>query len=230
MARLPMLALATALALAPACGRAMSFVADPPFLFLSGRVVPDDLRTWRRTLERHEGAIKVVVLAHSPGGTSFVGREIGADIRARQLTTVVAGRCTSACASMFLGGERRHFSSRMNEAPTVLGFHGTYAGNDGTLRRDANQDYFLEMTGGRFAPELVARFTALEKRSGMLYLLHPSQRKQESDPLALVCQGDEDHTQRDSECERLKDVDALAQGVVTSWDAVVVPSPPRPRR
>lgn len=223
------LTLALALGLGPACAQAMSFVAEPPWLFLSGRVVAEDRKTWNEAMARFGDRIRTVVFFNSPGGLTASGRFIGAEIRARGFTTVVTGRCVSACTTMFLGGEKRQFATSMNEWPTWLAFHGTY-GRNGKLRRDADREYHLAMSGGRLSPEVVERFSSLENRRGLLYFTHPLQREAGPAPLAILCQGDEDRARRESECERLETVDALSQGIVTTWDTVTIPPLPRFRR
>ena len=55
---------------------AMQFVADPPFLHLSGRVESADWATWEETMERYRGKIDTIVFHNSPGGHSNTGRRI----------------------------------------------------------------------------------------------------------------------------------------------------------
>ena len=59
-----------------------------------------------------------------------------------------------------------------------------------------------------------------EDTTRALLLSHPSYRE----PLALFCTGDEPRRKRAELCERPKDVDALAVGVVTTWDLATVPA------
>jgi hypothetical protein len=222
-----------AVALAGVAGgvRAMSFHAQPPFLYLAGRVVPTDWEAWNEAMKRFDGKIRAVVFDNSPGGNSKTGRMIGASIREHGFMTVVAGRCSSACANMFLGGKQRLFSAKLLERPTVLGYHGTYEHrNNHHLVKNRPPDYFLDMTDGKMSEELVARFTSIEKRQGLLYFIHPNQQAKDGESLAYFCNGDENPQYRDEECERLKDVDALSAGVVTSWDLANVPEPPKPNR
>ena len=192
---------------------AMSFHAQPPYLFLAGKVVPTDWDAWNEAMKRFDGKIRAVVFDNCPGGTSRVGRQIGASIREHAFMTVVAGRISSACANMFLGGTQRLFSARLLERPTVIGYHGTYEHrNNHHLVKDRPPDYFIDMTGGKMSEELIARFTSIEKRSGLLYFIHPNQQAKEGESLSYFCSGDENPRYRDDECERLKDVDALSAG------------------
>ena len=204
----------------------MEFHAAPPVLHLSGRVVDSDWAAWKDAMSEFDGKIQYVVFHHSPGGDSRTGRSIGQEIRKRGFKTVVAGRCVSACANMFLGGVERYFSATLNERPKTLGFHGSYSKSTGEMNKRRSGDYFVQMTDGKMDEAFVERFIRLEKRSGMLYLVHPSQRREGADQaLAYLCQGDEHKERRAEECENLKEADALSMGVVTTWDAVKVDTP-----
>jgi hypothetical protein len=222
------LALAALIACGPAA--AMHFFAEPPVLHLMGRVDKSDWDIWKEAIYKYEGKIDTVVFHQSPGGDSVTGRNIGRSIRKLGWRTVVAGRCMSACANMFLGGKQRLFSSRLNEEPTVLGYHGSYDKWTGEVNKRASGEYFHIMSEGKMSPDLIDRFIQIDLRQGALYLIHPAQRKAEDDPLAFFCRGSEDSGRRDKECERMVGVDALGSGVVTSWDAAVTPPKPRMRR
>ncbi|APV51700.1 hypothetical protein BWI17_19620 [Betaproteobacteria bacterium GR16-43] len=206
---------------------AMSFHADPPYLYLASRVVKTDWEAWQEAMERFDGKIKAIVFDNSPGGDSVTGRRIGHDIRKRGLMTVVSGRCASACANMFLGGKERLFSARLNEQPTVLGYHGSYNKKTHQLSKNRPPDYFVEMSEGKMDEDFVGTFTSIENRKGLLYFVHEAQQR-DGGPLAYLCKGDENPKHRDEECENLKGVDALSKGIVTSWDVAKVPFPPKP--
>lgn len=218
-------ALAIALALVPPAA-AMHFFAEPPVLHLMGRVHPEDWAAWEEAMARYKGKIDTVVFHQSPGGHSNTGRKIGQDIRTRGLHTVVAGRCRSACANMFLGGKERHFSSRLEDA-TALGYHGSYNRTTKELNRKRTGDYFVEMTGGKMSEELIERFIRIENYKGFLFMIHPKQRPDARAPLAYLCTGEENTRKFASECEAVNGVDALASGVVTSWEVVPTPKAPR---
>ena len=87
--------------------QAMTFTLSPPVLYLGGPVVGSDWDAWEEAMKRFGAEIKIVALHDSGGGDSLAGRRIGNDIRKRNLQTVVHGRCSSACANMFLGGKER---------------------------------------------------------------------------------------------------------------------------
>ena len=205
---------------------AMTFHADPPYLYLSGNVTATDWAAWQEAFVRFKGRIDTVVFHQSPGGDSATGRRIGQSIRDRKLKTVVAGRCVSACANMFLGGAEREFAASRLKIPPVLGYHGSYNKQTREVNKNKKGDYFYAMTDGRMSEELVERFIRIEDKRGMLYFAHPQQRRTPVTPLAMLCRGDEDAKHREEECEKLTAVDALSTGVVTSWELRSIPAPP----
>jgi hypothetical protein len=218
------IAIAISLLATPAA--AMRFYAAPPFLHLTGRVVSDDWEMWKSALRTFEDQLKVVVFHDSPGGLALTGRRIGPAIRAAGMRTVVAGRCMSACANMFLGGVERSFASTLRARPTVVGYHGSYSGNSGAVKWDFDASYYVELTGGKMDAAFVESFARLESNNGALYFIHPAQRESDSKALAYLCKGNEQQFARDTECTPLAAVDGLQKGIFTTWDAVVVPAVP----
>ncbi len=222
---------------------AMTFHASPPILYLGGTVVATDWDAWLEAMTRFgggpDGAITTIVFHQSGGGDSRAGRLIGNNIRKRKLNTVVYGRCASACANMFLGGITRQFAATPAHAAkveaTFLGFHGSYNKATKTLNTKRSGDYFLAMSDGKMSEEFVEKFIRLENEKGLLRFMHPDhdpyphphQAVLQKTPLALLCKGNELPAKRVEQCEHLDGVDALTQGVVTTWDeAAIVPPPP----
>jgi hypothetical protein len=66
--------------------------------------------------------IRTVVLAHSGGGDPPTGYCVGALIRKNALSTVIRGRCASACSRMWLGGVERS----LDGPGAKVGVHGNY--------------------------------------------------------------------------------------------------------
>lgn len=216
--------------LAAACNAgAMTFHAAPPLLYAGGPVVASDWAAWEEAMTRFAGTIDTVVFHESGGGDSNTGRRIGADVRKRGLKTVALGRCSSACANMFLGGTTRQFASRIDDTKTTVGFHGSYNKQTKTLNRNRRADYFVNMTGGKMSEEFVERFILIEDKRGMMRFTHPLQRDKPSDPVAMLCKGSELPSQRNEQCEKLGGVNALSKGVVTTWDTRDVKAPPKPQ-
>ena len=171
---------------------AMSFHAAPPYLYLGGGVVRSDWDAWQEAMKKFDGNIDTIVLHDSGGGDSLAGRRIGDDIRTRKLGTVVLGRCSSACANMFLGGVTRQYAELKPTVHTVLGYHGSYNKETKELNRKKSPDYFLKMTDGKMSEEFVERFIRLENKRGLLRLVHPVQLLRVSEPLAMLYKGDEE--------------------------------------
>jgi len=113
----------------------------------------------------------------------------------------------------------RQFASRDDRHEIVLGYHGSYNKKTKAVNMKKSGSYFSELTGGKMDDELIERFIHIENKNGALLLSHPSYRE----PLALFCAGDEPRRKRAQLCEHPKDIDALAVGVVTTWDLARVP-------
>ena len=206
---------------------AMTFTVSPPTLYLGGAVVASDWDAWQDAMQRFGPQIDTVVLHDSGGGDSAAGRRIGADIRERKLRTVVHGRCSSACANMFLGGVERQFALTDKKITAVLGYHGSYNKKTHEVNRRKPGDYFVQMTDGKMDSEFVERFIRLEKQRGLMRFFHPMQRAKIDDPLVMLCYGDEDRAQLFEQCERVPEIDALSKGVVTTWGVYEIEPPPK---
>jgi hypothetical protein len=208
---------------------AMTFHAKPPTLYLGGTVVESDRATWDDAMSRFGSNLTTIVFHQSGGGDSPTARFIGRDIRNRQFATVVYGRCTSACATMFLGGTVRQFATTASKSEsTVLGFHGSYNKTTKALIKKRSSDYFLEMTDGKMSENFIEKFIRLENKKGLLRLIHPAQSQKQKAPLAMLCKGNELAAKRVEQCEHLDGVDALKQGVVTTWEQREIVTPPAP--
>lgn len=220
------LALVAALLLPPA--RAMSFDVQPPYAFLGGAVVREDWDSWQALMALHAADIRVVVLHQSGGGDALAGRRIAADLRTRGLHTVVVGRCSSACANLFLAGVERQFAPPLPGLQHVLGFHGSYNKRTQELNRRRGPDFFVEMTGGKMDAAFVERFIRLENKSGLMRFFHRDQAPPLARASTQLCSGEEERSERDAQCEPLPEVDALEKGVVTRWETREVPLPAKP--
>jgi hypothetical protein len=110
----------------------------------------------------------------------------------------------------------------------VLGFHGSYNKTTKALVKKRSSDYFLEMTDGKMSENFIEKFIRLENKRGLLRLIHPSQSLKQKTPLAMLCKGNELAAKRAEQCEHLGGVDALKQGVVTTWEQREIIAPPAP--
>jgi hypothetical protein len=214
--------------IAPSKSHAMTFYAAPPLLYLGGSVVPEDWDNWEAAMIQFDGEITTIVFHDSGGGDSAASRKIGYNIRERGFRTVVSGRCSSACANMFLAGVQRQYAAPDSTRRHVLGYHGSYNKITKQLNTKRTGDYFVLMTDGKMTEDFVDQFIKLEKQNGLMRFFHRNQRVNFDDPLVQLCNGDEDRTKRDEQCERLPEIDALQVGVVTTWTVVGIPPPPKP--
>lgn len=206
---------------------AMTFHAAPPVLYLGGAVVESDRAAWGDAMTRYGSNLTTVVFHQSGGGDSPTARYIGRDIRKRRLNTAVYARCSSACATMFLGGTVRQFAATASKSEsTVLGFHGSYNKTTKALVKKRSSDYFLEMTDGKMSAEFIEKFIRLENKKGLLRLIHPAEALKRKAPLAMLCKGYELAAKRIEQCEHLDGVDALKHGVVTTWEQREIVAPP----
>lgn len=83
-------------------------------------------------LKATEGLTKVNVLLESPGGLVKEALEIGATIRTRGYSTLVApgtDGCYSACALIWVSGARRYMAP-----DSVIGFHAAYVKENGEYK------------------------------------------------------------------------------------------------
>lgn len=206
---------------------AMTMTAQPPVLYLGGRVLPGDWDAWQDIMLRVGAQIDTIALYDSGGGDSRAGRSIGEDIRKRKLRTVVSGRCSSACANMFLGGSTRQYALVDGRITGVLGYHGSYNKQTKRVNTRRSGDYFVQMTDGKMDEAFVERFIRLENQRGLMRFFHPVQRGKPDDPLVFLCTGNENRNELYEQCERIADVDALSHGVVTTWGVYELAAPPR---
>lgn len=211
------------------CADAMTFHAAPPILYLGGAVVEPDRAAWDDAMSRFGEDLTTIVFHQSGGGDSPTARFIGRDIRKRKLNTAVYERCSSACATMFLGGTVRQFATTAAKSEsTVLGFHGSYNKTTKALNKKRSGDYFRVMTDGKMSDEFIEKFIRIENKKGLLRLIHPSQLLKQKTPLAILCKGTELAARRAEQCEHLGGTDALNQGVVTTWEQREIIAPPAP--
>lgn len=98
---------------------------ETPMILVSGDIVRGDESKFRRISLEHENA---VVLLDSMGGTLGPALSIGEAIRLREYVTVVPNGsvCASACALVWLAGERRALSPAGK-----VGFHASYYEENG---------------------------------------------------------------------------------------------------
>jgi ATP-dependent protease ClpP protease subunit len=197
----------------PAPAMTMDFQSAGTTLVLSGHVADGDLARLKDALA--PGEIRLVVLGDSTGGDLWNGLNVGELIREQGLPTVVAGRCASACALIFLGGTSRAFAAAPVEAR--LGFHGAHSRSTKAVSlRNAGRlrTYIERMTGGKYTGELLDKTVYIRDSRDIVYVYHPAQAPAARGPVAECLVGEDG--QRN--CTPLQGFDALSLGVVTTLE------------
>lgn len=203
---------------------AMEFEVRVPFVFLSGRVMGNELRILQDAAEQQPG-ITTVVLKDSPGGDARTGYALGEYIREKGLNTLLSGYCRSSCSRMFLGGKNRAYSDDQPLEKTYVAFHGNYA-SDGSLhkaRMPMLKEWVIKHSDGKANPQLVEQWVNLENRKGFAYFYHPQIQSDIGAHRVMLCQGTEDPKRRKELCAKPDFGDALANGIVTSLEIVKIP-------
>lgn len=214
-------ALATLLVALAAPAPALTLETEGRFLVASGEV-GNDLGAFRQALDDHR--IDTVVFVNSPGGDLWTGMRIGRLIADRGLATVVAGRCLSACAIMFVGGRERRFADAFRNTPAYLGIHGAH--NRDTRQVDPQLQpqiyaFFRQQTGERFHSVVMNRaLYDMDDARAMLVVPDPSR----ADATVVHCRSGSLPRER---CTPIPGVDAFSLGLVTAREPVAVPLPAR---
>lgn len=134
--------------------------ADQRTLDFSGPIVIGVTSRVRQVLEAHP-AITTVRLT-SPGGRVVEARELGEIIRARGLTTVASGTCSSACTVIFMAGRERLL------APTgSLGFHRYRSPDPDQEEAQANMAIDRRLFGTQGVPHWFLEQAFATPNSGM---------------------------------------------------------------
>lgn len=217
-ARAAVLAAAVALA-GPAA--ALTLEAEGRTLVVSGEV-GNDLPAFEQALD--DTKADTVLFVNSPGGDLWTGMRIGRLIASRGLATVVAGRCLSACAIMFLGGRERRFADAFRTTPAYLGLHGAHnrdtRGVDPQLQPQIYA-FVRQQTGARFDAALLNRaLYDMDDAGAMLIVPDPSR----ADSTVVHCRSG---TLPRARCTPIAGVDALSLGLVSAREPVAVTLPAR---
>lgn len=203
--------------------QAMEFEVRGTLVLMSGKVTGMELRELKSVLEKNPG-ITTVVLKNSHGGDAPTGYLVGEFIRAHGLNTALSGYCISSCSRMFLGGNQRQYSDDQPLEETFVGLHGNYADTGNLLagRMDMLKDWVIKYSDGKANPELVDKWVHIANHHGYASFYHRDARLLPGTQKVLLCQGTEERGKRMEQCEKPALGDALANGIVTSWDIVHV--------
>ncbi|WP_199104499.1 hypothetical protein [Aquitalea sp. ASV11] len=188
-------------------------------VLMSGPVTGIELRVLESTLESHPD-INTVVLKNSHGGDARTGYAVGEFIRAHKLNTALSGFCISSCSRMFLGGVQRQYSDEQPLDKTFVGLHGNYA-VDGSLqagRMGYLKDWVIKYSDGKANPDLVEQWVHIPNHHGYIAFYHRDASILLGTQKVMLCQGTEEKGKRQEQCAKPEMGDALANGIVTTWD------------
>jgi hypothetical protein len=194
-------------------------------VLMSGPVTGIELRVLAGTLESHPD-ITTVVLKNSHGGDARTGYAVGEYIRAHKLNTALSGFCISSCSRMFLGGVQRQYSDEQPLDKTYVGLHGNYAA-DGSLqagRMGYLKDWVIKYSDGKANPDLVEQWVHIPDHHGYIAFYHRDATILPGTQKVMLCQGTEDRGKRQEQCAKPEMGDALANGIVTTWEMYSLPA------
>ena len=99
-------------------------------LHIDGSVTPEVAEQFKELIGKHPEVERVSLI--SPGGSIDAAIEISSIIKERNLSTVAAGECSSACTLIFLSSKVRIYG-----AGAFLGFHSPSGGGAGDVAVNA---------------------------------------------------------------------------------------------
>jgi hypothetical protein len=141
-------------------------------------------------------------------------------IRAHKLNTALSGFCISSCSRMFLGGVQRQYSDEQPLDKTYVGLHGNYAA-DGSLqagRMGYLKNWVIKYSDGKANPDLVEQWVHIPNHHGYIAFYHRDATILPGTQKVMLCQGTEDRGKRQEQCAKPEMGDALANGIVTTWE------------
>ncbi|MBL0426302.1 hypothetical protein [Ramlibacter alkalitolerans] len=213
---------ACAFILAAPAARAMDFNLVGDVLVMSGPVTGNELVQLRNFLAA--GPVRLVLLHESPGGDLWNGYQVGNRIRSEGLPTAVSGKCESACGLIFLGGAERSFSDGRPIGVTMVGLHGAHT-TDTKQPLSAlapRMAYVIRsLTDDKYPDDLLERTVYTRNADDIVYSFHPSRFRQDGTRKGVVeCLKQPDVSFK---CSMLEGLDALAIGVLTQPEVLVLP-------
>jgi hypothetical protein len=203
----------------PALAMTMARAGDT--LFMTGKVVPDDLESFRRELEG--GPIRLVILAESPGGDLRAGLWIARKISESKINTAVMGHCASSCAVIFMGGVERQMMDSPKLDRTRLGFHGPHKKSDRSISErgaKSTRAWLQAASQGKFDGELLDRAMNIEKAEDIMFFYYP----REGAPVSTwFCRSGV--KPRPRACDEIPDVDLFKAGILTTAKLLPMDTP-----
>lgn len=214
-------------------------------LILSGRASGNELVLVRDAIAEHGDRIRVVILRDHSGRTENSDLMRTAElINERGWRTAISGFCGTACAYLFLGGVERHFTDDKSPGQTSVMFGSTNLVGDSRGRPNYNnyqadpsasgnfkfRQWIKSRTGGRMSESTLDRLFLPDAGIRYLHFYDAKRLARKDGASVLYCDGKEAPAKRWAECEKIADLDAYKEGIVTSAELVRANdrSPPAP--
>ncbi len=183
----------------------MKLEGDRLYLHSTG-ITLEDYITYKELVKGRD--IKTVILLNQPGGMIDSAVGIADDLIERGVTTVVAGRCMSACTILFLAGRERQISARYPISFSTIAFHGSYNPQSG--ERDSRSwskvyGFYRRRLGSAVDDSVIIKALESLNRGGFAYLWHPSFRAN-----GAICDGS-----IEKDCVALPGRNALTENLIT---------------
>ena len=193
--------------------QALEFKISENQMIVTGKIYNTDALDFNRTLDKNP-KVDTIVLRQMPGGKVTAMEGIAATVEDKKLNTIVSGICVSACAHIFLAGEKRQFSDDFPLSNSYLGFHGVYPapGSGGWMTDvpDGAERWYMERSGGKLDPELVLDWLRISRSSGMARFFHP-ELKTRFGVVSFLCE----KRKALGDCRRFQKT-ALDYGIITT--------------
>jgi len=191
---------------------AMEMRVEGNRMILSGMVDGQTANAVMMTLAGNR-AIDTVVLRNSGGGAAGAMIALADALRERRVTTMVDGRCLSACAMIFMGGVRRTIAPGADARRTFVGFHGVQQPHQPARDWDqAMVSAIRRFSGGRVSPALALDMVSLP-RAGYAAFWHPRHFRRADGASVAWCVGGE--ANRPEGCRGRGGIDGLRAGIFT---------------
>jgi hypothetical protein len=179
-------------------------------IIVRGNIEVDDLRQveFEKT--------KKIVFENSLGGTYAAAIYYIQLIREHELSTIVKGKCFSACALAFLAGHERTVESNWSTVAAISFHSGRVIENGSARPYDKNErliSLLTELTRGKMKKNILEMIkNSWSESSGVIFVVYPSFIF--SRTRTLYCDGRQGFDT--SKCESLSDADPVDMGVLTS--------------
>jgi hypothetical protein len=201
-------------------------------LILSGRASGNELQLVRDAIAEHGDHIKLVILRDHSGRAENTDLMRAADLFAeRGWRTAVSGFCGTACSKLFLGGIERHLTDDKPPAQTSVMFGSTtFVKDSDSVRTDRSRyqgegserhnfllrQWIKARTGDKISEATLSRLFVSDGSVRYLHFYDAKRLARKDGISVLYCDGKEAPAKRWQDCEKIADLDAYKEGILTS--------------